>query len=1023
MKNLRKLLVVTLLLASATAFSAPVRFMPVSRVQPKGDTLHCFVSGDEFFHRLHDAQDYTIVQNIETGQYVYAALGEEGTLVPTDYVPGHVSPVSVGLTPGLIPSAKVLEQLHHRFDVPEEKHPSAKTAAAKTGTSNVLNNIVIFVRFSDETVLTTDPFSTIDAMFNDSSAAAVSMYNFFKRSSYDRIHIPTYYFPAPNGSTVLSYQDSHPRSYYEPYSATNTNGYSNDTEHRTREFTLLENAVNWINTNHPIPSSINLDRDNDGKIDNICFIVSGTYTGWSDLLWPHKWSLYDRTVNINGKRVYTFNLQLAGSGSHYFSVSTFCHEMTHTLGCPDIYHYDNYTSVSAGGSWDLMNSNQTPPQQTNSLFKYHYLGWIDSIPEITDSGVYTLQSLASGPNHAVKIRSANSHQWYILEYRNTTDTFDSSIPNRGLLVWRYNDVNSADNASFDNATTPHQLWLFRPNSSDDTTGGTIAQASFGVNGRTSFTRSSNPHPYLCDGTPDTTFSITDIQISTDYRTVSFHFVRHGEPTCGTLSTFPQLQNFEQGDEGCWTFVSANSANDDRVGVYSATSRIPAHSGNYHFRFSSYSSASDYNQYLVSQRLQHQDFLRMRFYYRKFYNGTNEQFAVRYSTTTNQPSAFTHTVTSITTTDTVYQLCDVLIPDSAKYVAINYYSNYEYYLYIDDLELRDTTIMLHDTTYVHIHDTIVTQIHDTLYRQVHDTLYYTITDTVVRTFYDTLQSAPDYYQLTVISNEPSRGVVSGSGRFVGGTVVEVSAMAVPGYRFDHWQDGNLENPRRVTLNSDMSISAYFVLEGEKRMAEPPAYSGMVHDTIVLRDTTWVTLRDTTWIVERDTIRLPYDQHDTHWVDVHDTVTADSLVYYTLTVLSSDTLWGFAAGSGLFPEETEVQLGAYAGPGYHFVSWSDGSTELPYTVTVMGDMTLTALFAPDEPIGITSAEQAAWRISVSGKSIVVERAQDMRMAVYNTLGQCVYSHDRCGQRVVTPMLPHGLYLVRVGDAEAQRVLILY
>ena len=62
--------------------------------------------------------------------------------------------------------------------------------------------------------------------------------------------------------------------------------------------------------------------DNDGYVDNICFIVKGTYTGWNDLLWPHKWSLYDRNVYINGKRVYTFNLQLEGSGSHYFSTST-----------------------------------------------------------------------------------------------------------------------------------------------------------------------------------------------------------------------------------------------------------------------------------------------------------------------------------------------------------------------------------------------------------------------------------------------------------------------------------------------------------------------------------------------------------------------------------------------------------------------------------------------------------------------------------------------------------------------------
>lgn len=1021
--KLRKLFLTILLTVTTATYAAPVRFMPVSRIQPKGDTLHCYVSGDEYFHRLHDAEDYTIVQNVETGQYVYAALAADGTaLVPTEYVPGRVNPASVGLRPGLIPDSRTLAQMYRRWEVPEEK--KLPTAAPKSGTaSNTLNNIVIFVRFSDESALTTEPFSTIDGMFNDSSAAAVSMYNFFKRSSYDRIHIPTYFFPAPSGTTVLSYQDSHPRSYYEPYSATNPNGYVNDDTSRIREFTMLENAVNWINTNHPVPTSINLDRDNDGKVDNICFVVSGTYTGWSDLLWPHKWSLYDRTVNINGKRVYTFNLQLAGSGSHYFSVSTFCHEMTHTLGCPDIYHYNNYTNVSPGGSWDLMNSNQTPPQQTNSFFKFHYLGWIDSIPELTDTGDYTLQSLASGPNHACKIRSSNPHQWYILEYRNNTDTFDSSIPNRGLLIWRFNDIGNADNASFNATTVPNQLWLFRPNSSDDTTAGNVAQASFGVNTRTEFSRTSNPHPYLCDGTLDTSFSITNIQISSDYRTVSFTFTPRGGSACGTMTTFPQIQNFDQGDEGCWTFASADAANDSKAGVYSATSRVPAHSGNYYYRFSSYSRASDYNQYLISPRLGSSNDMRMRFYYRKYHLGNNEQFAVKYSTTTNQPAAFTHTVTSITTTDTLFQLCDVIIPDSAKYVAINYFSNYMYYLYVDDIELRDTLLVSHDTVYVNIHDTLTRFVHDTLTLQAHDTLYYTPVDTLTRPIYDTVYQTHEFYDLTVVPNELALGTVSGSGRFAEGTEVEIAAMAAANCRFSHWQDNNTDNPRRVTVGGMQTYTAYFLPQGAKTVAEPPAYIRIVHDTVVTRDTIWIEVHDTTWITLRDTLRIPNNLHDTLWVDVHETVTLDTVEYYELTVRSNDTTRGFAAGSGRFMVGTVVELGAVACQEYHFVKWSDEATDLPYAVTVTGNMTLTALFEEDGSSAIVTAEPAPWRIYPVQGTLVVERAQGEPMAVYNVLGQKVYATDRCTQRTVTSVLPQGLYMVRIGTSEAQKVMVLY
>ena len=115
------------------AGAAPVRFMPVVRVQPNGDTLHCYVSGDEFFHRLHDAEGYTIVLDSESGEYVYATLSD-GLLQPTGYVPGSVNPASVGLEPNLMPSGSELRRLHKLWEVPAEYVPAApKTSGANHG--------------------------------------------------------------------------------------------------------------------------------------------------------------------------------------------------------------------------------------------------------------------------------------------------------------------------------------------------------------------------------------------------------------------------------------------------------------------------------------------------------------------------------------------------------------------------------------------------------------------------------------------------------------------------------------------------------------------------------------------------------------------------------------------------------------------------------------------------------------------------------------------------------------------------
>jgi len=992
----KKVSILTLLLLAVISMAAPVSNMPVLRVQPNGDTLRCWVSGDEFFHRLHDAEGYTIIQNVKTGEFVYAQLSD-GLLVPTPYVPGRDNPAQVGLSPNLVPGTQELQRLHHLWDIPEQYRAEApKTSGRNHGT---LNNLVIFIRFNDESSCTSAPFDTINAMFNDSTAGVSSMYNFFKTASYHNLNVLTTYRPAPTGSTVLSFQDSLNRSYYMPYSATNPTGYTSDNQRRSREFSLLQRAVNWVNTNCPVSSSVNLDMDNDGFVDNICFVVSGSYTGWNDLLWPHKWSLYDRYVYINGKRVYTFNLQLAGSGSHYFSVSTFCHEMTHTLGAPDLYHYYNFNNVSPAGSWDLMCSNQTPPQQTNSIFKYDYLNWFDSIPQITDSGTYSLQSLATGPNHAYKIAAAAPHQWYILEYRDIADTFDSSLPNRGLLIWRYNDLPTSNNAYFNNSDTLHELWLFRPNSSDDTTHGISAQAGFGLYGRNTFSAAcgnvstaSNPFPYLCSGTPDTSFSLINIQVSSDSHSVSFTFVPNDSTSCPTVNSFPLTLDFEDGVLGCWKMVSATPSNADRMGIYYTDGYIQPHGGNYHFRFSSYVVTTDYNQYLISPRLQPSNPLHMVFYYRKFHN-PHELFSVKYSSTGNDVADFTHTLADIDLSSSGgWQRCDVMVPDTARYVAINYHSNYSYYLYIDDIQLRDTLVGM--------------DVRDTTFIYVHDTMYYDSHDTVEVSVFDTVLVTPEARQVLVYPNEANRGKASGSGTFLDGTVLEIAGIPNEGFRFDHWMDGNTDNPRTVLVNSDLLYSAYFVSEDVAKDFPGLSNTNYYHDTVYVHDTIW----------------LPDPNGDTVFRYVYHTVELDTTTYYTLEVLSNDGAKGIVAGSGWFPKGTAVELAALPLPGYRLWHWDDLSHDNPKTVVVTGDMTITASFIEKDAEGITPTLTPTAKVYAHGTTIVVELQEPQEVSVFNVLGQRLYHAPQAQGTARISSLPQGLYLVKVGPAPAQKIVLL-
>ena len=66
----------------------------------------------------------------------------------------------------------------------------ARTVAQSEPTE--LTNLVIFVRFADDAEIT-HSFADIDSMFNGKTDGFLSVYNFFKALSYDKIHYNTVY--------------------------------------------------------------------------------------------------------------------------------------------------------------------------------------------------------------------------------------------------------------------------------------------------------------------------------------------------------------------------------------------------------------------------------------------------------------------------------------------------------------------------------------------------------------------------------------------------------------------------------------------------------------------------------------------------------------------------------------------------------------------------------------------------------------------------------------------------------------
>ena len=495
---LKKLIPILALLLS-TLFplrAAYLENVPQTLIQPNGDTLHCFATGDEYYHYLHDAEGYTIVLDPATGYFVYADK-IEGQLVPTSFIPDRVNPASVGLVPYLNISAD--EWLAKRRARESAGQTRSRTRSDYSQLNHgTINNIVVFIRFAGESNFTNNA-GVVNRMFNDSTGNYQSMKSYFRSATYNQLTINSYFYPAPSGSTILSYQDENPRGYYQPYSSTNTIGYQ-DGEQASREHPLLQRAINYIES--MVPADLDIDNDNDGYVDNVVFVIRGNVGDWNDLLWPHKWTLFTQSAAayIHGKRVLEYNIQLADN-SYYFSVSTLCHEMNHTLGAPDLYHYYNGTSLSPVGSWDLMQNNARPPQHMGAYMKYEYGTWLDSIPEITQCGTYTLHALGtSATNNCYKIAGPNEHEYFVLEYRNNqSDYYETSLPSSGLLIYRIND-RFWGNSSYDGTTNFDEIYLYRRNGTPNSDGD-VDNAAFGSNlGRSAFNSETNPRPFLTDGT-------------------------------------------------------------------------------------------------------------------------------------------------------------------------------------------------------------------------------------------------------------------------------------------------------------------------------------------------------------------------------------------------------------------------------------------------------------------------------------------------------------------------------------------
>jgi len=515
--------------------------------QPDGNQIDCFVSGDQYFRRLHDENNYTIMHNSDDGYYYYAKLIND-ELSPSSWRADYYNPQTLGLKSGLSISVE-------KYNEKKENHYSYLNHNSRDApTSGEINQINVFIRFADDPDFV-EPRSYYNQIFQTDDEEP-SLQHYYSEISEDELYIRTYHYPQTTDDINIAYIDDYNRSYYQPYSSNNPDGYTDD-QRTEREHTLLANAISAISSE--VSPTINIDGNDDGYVDGVSFVIYGDPGDWATLLWPHRWALFSETALINNIQVYDYMFML--SESWYYNVGVLCHEFGHVLGAPDYYHYDGGGAPTPVGGWDLMASNGNPPQYPSAYTKWKYFDWLSEIPEITIGGSYTLFPMTQQENVSYKIASPNSlTEYFVLEYRKQEGMYEINLPGTrsGLLIYRVNTEAGNGNAQ----GPPDELYVYRPGGSINVNGDLNSAPFSSIYGNSLINENTDPAPFLYNNGEGAAGGLNLFDISDPGEYISFN----------VISGIPEMMvnleeiNFdlESGDIGNETILLSNSGEEGTI---------------------------------------------------------------------------------------------------------------------------------------------------------------------------------------------------------------------------------------------------------------------------------------------------------------------------------------------------------------------------------------------------------------------------------------------------------------------------
>ena len=301
----------------------------------------------------------------------------------------------------------------------------------------------------------------------------------------------------------------------------------------------------------------------------------------------------------------------------------------------------------------------------------------------------------------------------------------------------------------------------------------------------------------------------------------------------------------------------------------------------------------------------------------------------------------------------------------------------------------------------------------------------------------------YYHVTILNADTTMGTVAESDSVIAGYPFTAYAIAFEGYNFTAWTGVagdtiSVMNPYIFVPTEDVTLIANFAVDSTPVIdtvyynvtINYDATMGSVTGEGRYLENTVVTVRATAangyefkgWVKNGDTVARTNEYTFMLTADVTLTAAFAAVpVYYTVTGMPNDPNMGTVSGSGPYEAGATATLTATPNSGYHFVNWSTGETTNIITFTVTEDVTVIAYFEPDQQ-GIDETDMENVTIYSAETRIIVSGAEGKTVNVYDINGRTVSTMTAAAETVEMRMPATGVYLVKVGNAPAKRVLVV-